>query len=66
MIEPEEMYRLNRVRELSGLSKSGIYLQMKNGNFPKPVRVSPGSVAWTKSSLLDWQRRVQEKGATRK
>ena len=42
------------VEELTGLSRSSIYLRMKRGDFPVPVRISSNSVAWRQSDIDEW------------
>ena len=45
---PDDVRFLRRreVEHLTGLSRSSIYLLMKLGTFPKPVRLGPKCVAW--------------------
>ena len=43
-----------KVAEHTSLSRSTIYRLMHSGEFPKPVQVSPGRVAWRDSDLADW------------
>ncbi|MGP5403430.1 helix-turn-helix transcriptional regulator [Pseudomonas helleri] len=28
---------------------------MKSGQFPRPVRISPGRVGWRESAIIAWQ-----------
>ena len=42
------------VEALTGLSRSSIYLRMKRGDFPAPVRISTNSVAWRASDVDEW------------
>ncbi len=38
--------RRKQVEHAVGLSRSTIYQRMKDGTFPRPVRLGPGSVGW--------------------
>ncbi|PRY70995.1 prophage regulatory protein [Halomonas ventosae] len=50
-----------------GLSIPTIYRQMKQGTFPKSVKLTPNgrAVGWYRSEVEDWQasRRQTDKGA---
>lgn len=54
VLERERLIRLPEVLELTGLSKSTLYRKIKEDQFPAPVSLGPGSVAWRKSEVLDW------------
>lgn len=47
--------RLPQVKERTGLSRSTIYLMMKNDQFPKPIKIVGKSVAWVDRDITDWQ-----------
>lgn len=58
----ERFLRRPKVEEITGLSRSGIYQKMADGQFPKPVRISEGRVAWRESEIAAWQaRRVADR-----
>jgi len=42
------------VIEITKLSKSSIYRMIKENNFPKQVKLSTRSSAWSKSEIYDW------------
>lgn len=46
--------RRKEVERTTSLSRSRIYDLMKQGKFPKPVRLGPMSVAWVKSEIEKW------------
>lgn len=50
----EQLIRLATVLSLTGLPKSSLYHQIKNGSFPKPVKLSERSVAWKVSEIEAW------------
>ncbi|MDP1575851.1 MAG: AlpA family transcriptional regulator, partial [Cypionkella sp.] len=42
------------VLELTGLSTTTIYDQMKAGKFPRPIKLTGRAVAWPESRIADW------------
>lgn len=44
-----------RVREITGLSRTTAWRLQRAGDFPIPVRISPGRVGWRESQLETWQ-----------
>lgn len=46
--------RLPEVRTRTGLSRSYIYALMKEGAFPRPVRLGKRAVGWLESDLDEW------------
>ena len=50
----EKLLRIKDVREMTGLSTSTIYLQIRKGEFPRPLQASAQSVAWRKSDIQKW------------
>jgi prophage regulatory protein len=49
--------RLKVLKEATGLSRSSIYEQMANDDFPKPIPLGPRAVGWVESEVLAWQRK---------
>ena len=53
--------RLPIVIELTGLSRSTIYLHIKNGVFPKPISLGRRAVGWLESDIQQWlDQRIEE------
>lgn len=50
----EQIYRLNRIREITGLSRSWIYLAMKKGEFPEPIKLGKRAIGWPSSVIEEW------------
>lgn len=48
------LLRLKQVEEKTGLKRSQVYLYMKNGSFPRPIKIGPSSVAWLESEIDEW------------
>ena len=46
--------RLPTVKERTGLSRSTIYLRIKDGKFPKPVSLGGRAVGWIEAEISDW------------
>ena len=42
------------VETLTGLSRSTIYLGIKNKTFPAPVKLTAKAVAWPESQIVAW------------
>lgn len=50
-------YRMAQVTARTGLSSSTIWLKVKHGEFPQPVRISGPSgraVGWVSAEVDDW------------
>lgn len=46
--------RLPTVKTRTGLSRSTIYNRMKEGDFPKPIRLGPRAVGWLENEVDAW------------
>jgi len=46
--------RRPQVEQRTGLSRSTLYQYIKDGNFPKPVRLGLRAVGWLESDIGDW------------
>lgn len=47
-------YRRPEVEAITGLSRSTLYAQMKDGTFPRPIRLGARAVGWRKSDIEKW------------
>ena len=55
-----KILRLRQVIDLTGLSRSTLYLYMQNQQFPIQVRLGPKIVGWVEDEVIDWIRgRIQ-------
>lgn len=43
-----------QVELITGLSRTEIYRRISDGRFPKQISLSPKSVVWIESEVLDW------------
>ncbi len=51
---PLRLLRLPEVIQRTGRSRTGIYREVQEGTFPKPVRASLRSVAWIEGEVDQW------------
>ncbi|RBP50763.1 helix-turn-helix transcriptional regulator [Arenicella xantha] len=49
-----KILRLPDVREITGLSRSSIYLRIANSEFPKPISLGGRAVGWLESDIQNW------------
>jgi len=53
--------RLPKVKAITGLSRSTIYLRMSEGKFPKHISLGSRAVGWLKTEVSDWmEKRILE------
>lgn len=50
----EKHLRRPAVLELTGLSTTTIYDLMREGKFPRPIKLSGRAVAWPESAIATW------------
>lgn len=48
--------RLPEVKRRTGLSRSSIYLRIKTGEFPAPVKLGGRAVGWVEEEISNWAR----------
>lgn len=48
------LIRLPQVIQMTGLTKASIYLKVRNGTFPAPVKISKRAIAWRSDGLQAW------------
>jgi prophage regulatory protein len=53
--------RLPAVIQLTGLSRSSIYLRIAEGSFPKQVSLGPRAVGWREIDIENWIQHLQRK-----
>ena len=52
----ENLMRLPEVLKFTGFGRSQIYRLINQGEFPKQIQISPGSVAWLHSEVSEWMK----------
>jgi prophage regulatory protein len=50
----QQFIRLNKVQEITSLSKSSIYRLISDGDFPKQIQIGKRSVVWVRSDINNW------------
>ncbi|MQT65679.1 AlpA family phage regulatory protein [Pseudomonas sp. FSL R10-0056] len=60
MSKLDRFMRERDVLEATSLSRTTLWRVMKNGQFPRPVRISPGRVGWRESAIIAWQENPAE------
>ena len=57
--------RLPKVKAITGLSRSTIYLRMSEGTFPQKISIGLRAVGWLRSEVADWmeQRILESRGS---
>jgi prophage regulatory protein len=53
-MEGNKLLRLPEVESTTGLKKSAIYVRVKDGSFPEPVRLRAKAVAWRFDEIQQW------------
>jgi prophage regulatory protein len=56
----KKMYRLPEVMDMTGLSRSSIYLRVSTDEFPKPVKIGRRAIGWPEESIIAWQAKMME------
>ena len=56
----KRIYRLPDVMNMTGLSRSSIYLRISTNEFPKPVKLGRRAVGWPEDSIIAWQAQMME------
>ena len=61
----EKLLPLTALQEMIGhRSKSAIYADIKNGDFPKPIKIGSRQVRWRLSEILAWlEEKTKERDA---
>lgn len=54
MIDPDRILRIRTVLNRSGLSRSTLYRKMKDGTFPRQVKISDYCSGWRESEINRW------------
>ncbi|SFP38407.1 transcriptional regulator, AlpA family [Geopseudomonas sagittaria] len=50
----DRLMRLDEVLHTTGLGRNTVYRRMREGTFPKQVKLGPNSVAWRQSDIATW------------
>lgn len=50
----DEICRLPEVLRIVGLSRSRIFVNVKCGKFPSPIRLADRAIGWRRTDLQKW------------
>ncbi len=48
--------RIREVMKMTGLAKSTVWLWVKEGKLPKPIKLSPRVTVWEEDKINEWQK----------
>lgn len=54
MKEPARILRRPDVEQRTGLKRAAIYAKMREGNFPKPIKLGERAVGWIEHEVEEW------------
>ena len=54
------LLRRPEVLALTGLSTTSLYRRIREGTFPRPVRIGPNAVAWDSEAVEKWLEAARE------
>jgi len=57
-----KILRLPALKELTGLSRSTIYLRISNNEFPAPISLGGRAVGWVEADVNNWLEEKIEAG----
>lgn len=50
--------RITEVMKMTGLAKSTVWLWVKEGKLPQPIKLSPRVTVWEEDSIREWQKDI--------
>lgn len=50
----DRFMRIDEVLSTTGLGRNTVYRRMREGTFPKQVKLGPNTVAWRQSEISSW------------
>lgn len=60
----DRFMRIDEVIFVTGLARNTIYRRMREGTFPRQLRLGPNSVAWLQSDISEWMTSVVTSSAS--
>ncbi|MBV8634766.1 MAG: AlpA family transcriptional regulator [Burkholderiaceae bacterium] len=52
--ESVRLIRLKEVLRICGMSRTTLYNNIRDKQFPEPIQISARAVAWLQSEVLEW------------
>ena len=59
------LLRCRDVQRMLALSKSSIYAMIRDGKFPRPIRLGPRAVRWRADEIAEWTEGCERAGSER-
>ena len=59
--KPDNFHRMPDICKRTGLPRSTIYRLIKEGTFPKQIKLSERTAVWSESSISDWIEEQKQK-----
>ena len=53
-VQPDAILRIAAVADRIGLARPTIYRMVKDGEFPRPIKITTRAVGWRESDLSAW------------
>lgn len=50
----EALLRIEKVMEMTGKTRNTLYIAMRKGTFPRPVKIGGRAAAWVNSEIQRW------------
>jgi prophage regulatory protein len=50
----ERLLRMPEVTQITGFKRAWIYVLMRRGDFPAPLKIGPRAVRWKSSEIYAW------------
>jgi prophage regulatory protein len=50
----DRLLTIKKIAAQTGISRSTIYRRMREGGFPKPLRIGPRATRWPESAIKVW------------
>ena len=50
----DTLLKVHEVEEMTSLSRSTLYVMMRSGDFPEPLKLGQRAVRWWTSEVQDW------------
>ena len=50
--------RVTEVMKMTGLAKSTVWLWVREGKLPQPIKLSPRVTVWEEDSIREWQKEI--------
>ncbi|MBR0749115.1 AlpA family phage regulatory protein [Bradyrhizobium japonicum] len=55
----DQILRPREVIKLTGLSRTTLWRGVSAGTFPRPVRLTSGTIGWCQADVAEWQAKLR-------